>query len=158
MHSCSRVTTGPKAEFVAASDTAADSGIGMWAHDACGPTNPPAGVAVSRYRYNPAGRDENVDEENMDEEWVAIANRGTDPVAMTGWILRDESTQHRYTFPRLVLAAGAEAFVHSGCGSDTTTDLYWCADGPVWSNGGDTVILQLPDGTVVARDRHSGDF
>lgn len=145
---------GAEAEFIAASDTAADAHLGMWAPDACGTTPPPAGVVVADYRYNPSGRDE----DNLADEWVAIANRGTEPIATTGWILRDESTQHRYVFPEFTLAAGSEVLVRSGCGEDSSTELHWCADGPVWSNGGDTVIVQLPDGTVVSRNRYSGDF
>ena len=36
-------------------------------------------------------------------------------------------------------------------GSDGDGVRYWCSDSAVWSNGGDTVILQDPLGNVVAR-------
>lgn len=142
-------------EFYAVSDAAAEKGLGMWAPDACGESPPPRDVVITDYEYNPAGRDEDA----LNSEWVAIANEGDSSVDMSGWILRDESTQHRYYFPEgFELSSHGKAVIHSGCGTDTASDLHWCAGGPVWSNGGDTVILQLPGGTVVSRERFSGDF
>ncbi|NIR38769.1 MAG: lamin tail domain-containing protein [Actinobacteria bacterium] len=44
--------------------------------------------------------------------------------------------------------------MRTGCGSDGGGELHWCADGPVWSNGGDTVILQDTFGNVVAQRRY----
>lgn len=143
------------ADFAAASDLAALQRLGMWAPDACGSDGPPSQVAIIDYVFNPPGPDADL----MNEELVVIGNEGEDPIDMSGWILRDESTQHRYHFPNPVeLPPGEEIVVHTGCGRDTTYDLYWCSDDPVWSNGGDTVILQLADGTVVARVRYPGDF
>lgn len=143
------------AEFAAIADAAAESGIGMWAADACGDNAPLPPVAIVDYVYNPGGRDS----DDMNGEWVAIANTGSQQVDLGGWILRDESTQNRFQFPAgFELASDTEVVVHVGCGDDSQTDLYWCAKDPIWSNGGDTAILQLPSGTVVSRDRFDGDF
>jgi len=142
-------------EFAAVSDAAAEEGLGMWGPDACGESAPPTDVVIADYEYNPTGSDEDA----LNDEWVAIANKGDSSVDMSGWILRDESTKHRYYFPDgFELPSRDEVTIRSGCGTDTTSDLHWCAGGPVWSNGGDTVILQLPRGTVVARERFSGDY
>ncbi len=143
------------ADFAATSDDAAAAGLGMWAADACGDATPPTGITITDYVYNPAGPDGDV----MNDEWVAIANRGSSSTDLSGWTMRDESTQNRFHFPNgFQLAPNSEVVVHSGCGDDTSSDLFWCSDDPVWSNGGDTVIVQLPAGTIVARDRYSGDF
>ena len=143
------------AEFAAIADSAADSAIGMWAPDVCGPDLPPDSIAIVDFFYNPAGRDE----DDLNGEWIAVANDGSQAVNLSDWTLRDESTQNRYRFPEsFFLESGGEVLVHSGCGSDTTTDLFWCAEDPVWSNGGDTAILQLPTGAVVSRERYDGDF
>jgi micrococcal nuclease len=142
-------------EFVAAADSAAAAKVGMWAATACGATLPIPDIVIADVVYNPPGRDG----DNRNGEWVGIANPGNAPIALGQWILRDESTLNRYRFPSgFVLAAGAEIRVRSGCGTDTGIDLYWCAPDPVWSNGGDTVILQTEDGTVAARARYSGDY
>jgi micrococcal nuclease len=143
------------AVFAAVSDQAAADGLGLWAPDACGSDAPLPSITVTDYTYDPAGPDQ----DSLDEEWIALANRGPTTQDLAGWILRDESTQHRYLFPSgFTLTSQGRVTVHTGCGLDTATDLYWCSSGPVWSNGGDTVILQLPDGTVVARTRYSGSY
>jgi competence protein ComEC len=112
-------------------------------------------VRIDRYEYDPAGSDT----ENANDEWVVLANRDKDTVMLGGWILRDESTQNRFVLPDgFRLSHGDEVKIHSGCGIATATDLYWCAADPVWSNGGDTIILQLPDGTIVAWEQFDGKF
>ena len=142
-------------EFVDMAASAAAVDRGLWAPDACGSAPPPDSVAVVDYRYNPSGRDE----DDLNGEWIAIANSGSEPIELSSWILRDESTRNRYQFPPgYVLDARHEVLVHSGCGRDSTTDLYWCADNPIWSNGGDTAILQLPSGVVVSWETYPGDF
>lgn len=142
-------------EFVATSDAAAADGLGMWSADACGAATADSGLTIADYVFDPRGRD--ADDPNG--EWVAIANTAPAPVDMTGWTLRDESTQNRYIFPGgFTLSGGAEVQIHSGCGTDTAADLYWCAANPVWSNGGDTIILQHPGGTITARERYAGSY
>ncbi|MCP4309009.1 MAG: hypothetical protein GY788_29885 [bacterium] len=142
-------------EFVAMTASAAAARLGMWAPDVCGAEPAPPGVAIVDYVYDPRGRD--ADDPNG--EWIAIANEGSDPIDMSAWILRDESTQHRFQFPDgFILDNNDEVLVRSGCGRDSATDLYWCADDPVWSNGGDTAILQLSSGVVVSWETYPGDF
>jgi micrococcal nuclease len=78
---------------------------------------------------------------------------------MSGWILRDESSKHRFRFPdSFTMEPGAAVRIRSGCGTSDASDLYWCADDAVWSNGGDSVILQTSGGTVVDRWKYEGDF
>ena len=142
-------------EFTRAADEAAAAGEGMWAPTACGNGLPPSDVTITDYRYNAPGRDA----DNPNGEWVRISNTGREPIELSSWLLRDESTQHRYRFPNgFTLDPGADVLVRSGCGEESLRELFWCAADPVWSNGGDTVILQLADGTVVDRVRYSGDY
>jgi micrococcal nuclease len=119
---------------------------GMWAIDACGPPTD-AAVVIDEIQYDPPGPDD----EQHNEEWVVIALGSGEPVELGGWTLRDESSQHRFTFPEGVLAPGAQLRVRSGCGPTVGEDLHWCAGDPVWNNGGDTVILQDAHGNVVDR-------
>ena len=142
-------------EFAAATDSAADAELGMWSPTACGPEPPPGGVVIADYAYNPPGPDA----DNLNGELVVVGNSGNETIDLSEWVIRDESTQHRFRFPSdFTLAAQSEVVVRTGCGDNTQEDLFWCARDPVWSNGGDTVILQLADGTVVARKRFDGDF
>ncbi len=137
-------------EFLALDEDAYENGRGMWGAGACGPP-PPAGPHFTAAAWDPPGNDA----EQPDREWVEIGNGGDHDVAIGGWVLRDESSQHRYTFPPgFMLRPGEAVRVHSGCGEEAAGRLSWCA-GAVWSNDGDTAILQDEHGTVVDRLRSS---
>ena len=70
-------------------------------------------------------------------------------VSIANWVLRDESTSNRLTFPRgLVLGVGESITVVTGC-SGPPAAILWCSDMPVWSNGGDTVIVSDTLGNAV---------
>lgn len=142
-----------EAEYLALAFEAMDGRRGMWATEACAPTHVRA-VEIEVPQYNPPGRDD----ENALQEWVDIRNVGSQDIDMAGWILRDESSQHRYVFGDVALPAGERIRVRSGCGDDRGLDLTWCAGGAVWSNGGDTAILQDSDGNVVDWSTYTGDF
>jgi endonuclease YncB( thermonuclease family) len=135
-------------DFLALDAAAYEEGRGMWASDACGPP-PPAGVHFGEAEPNPPGDEAAAPE----REWIEIDNDSGTAVAMEGWVLRDESSRHRYTFPAgFTLPSAATVRVFSGCGEPSAGALWWCT-GAVWSNGGDTAILQDEHGTVVDRDR-----
>lgn len=134
-------------EFAAASDTAWESRLGMWSPTACG-TAGSTDVRIGDVDFDPRGRDEDTN------ETVLLTNDGPNAVDIGGWILRDESSIHRLQIPEgTTLAAGAELSVVTGCEAEPPT-IAWCSDGPVWSNGGDTAILQTPNGSTVDRLRY----
>lgn len=135
------------AEFEAAERTASNAGVGLWAADACGAASE-AELVIVDVKDNPPGDDR----ENPNGEWVDIENLG-DAVSLFGWVLRDESTRHRYSFPNIEVSPGATVRVHTGCGDDelggSSIVLYWCdPEPPVWNNGGDTAFLLDPNGAV----------
>jgi len=135
-------------EFEAAERTASASGIGLWAPDACGaPTD--AEVEISMVQEDAPGDDR----ENPNGEWVLIENIGTSATDLDGWILRDESTRHRFEIPPVTLEAGSWVQIFTGCGVDvlesTSMELYWCdPEPPVWNNDGDTAFLLDPNGAI----------
>lgn len=140
--------------LVELADEAYAAALGMWAPDACD-VGADARVRIGDIEYDPAGRDW----QNKTEEWIVIHNDGDSSADISGWILRDESSTHRYEFPSPeTLAAGDELRIITGCGNDRGDVRFWCADDAVWSNGGDTVILQTAAGTVVDRVRYDGDY
>ncbi|MFV9671867.1 MAG: lamin tail domain-containing protein [Acidimicrobiia bacterium] len=133
-------------EFVEIGDMAADAGSGMWAPDACGPP-PPLGAMITVVDHDPPGPDD----ERLNDEYVEISNEGTKPVNIAAWTLRDESSRNRYVFDGLDLKPGMSVTVRTGCGEDRPDAVFWCSEQSVWSNGGDTVILQDRHGNVVDR-------
>ena len=133
-------------EFVEIGNLAAGATLGMWAPDACGPT-PPPGATITEVEHDPPGPDD----ERLNDEYIAISNEGTKPLNLSGWTLRDESSQNRYVFGGINLKPSASVTVRTGCGKDRANTVYWCSERSVWSNGGDTAILQDRHGNVADR-------
>ena len=130
--------------FAEIGNLAADAGYGMWDADACGPP-PTPGMNIVDVQHNPPGPDD----EHLNDEYVTIANEGEDVIDLTGWTLRDESSQNRFVFGDVTLAPGDSLKVRTGCGTNRADGLHWCAARSVWSNSGDTVILQDTHGNIV---------
>ena len=139
--------TARAAEYRLVQKAAEVDGAGMWSANACGGGATGADVVISETRFDADG-DDNV---NLNDEWVRITNQGASAVDLTGWVLKDTSASHRYSFPRgFVLGVGATVTVRTGCGPDSATDLHWCNEGSaVWNNSGDTAFLLDPAGAIV---------
>jgi micrococcal nuclease len=139
--------------FEAAQTAAKDQQVGLWAGDACGPA-PTVDLSIVEVVFDPPGDDTLV----LNEEWIRIRNDGPNPVDLTGWGIRDESASNRYRFPEsFALAPGESATVHSGCGDDSGSDLFWCSAGAaVWNNDGDTVFLLDPSGNIHTSKAYAG--
>ncbi len=128
---------------------ASEAGLGLWASDACGPPatgadNTPSDLRIDHIEADAPGDDSL----NLNGEWVRIVNDGA-AIDLDGWQLKDESSSHRYDFPPIVLEPDAAITVYSGCGTDTDTDLFWCATrSAIWNNSGDTAFLIDPVGNT----------
>ena len=132
-------------ELAAAQARARDAQLGLWSPDACGPAAA-ADLRIGTVQPDPPGDDTL----RLNDEWVEIVNAGDEAVDLSGWSLRDESASNRFDFPAgFVLAPGGTVKVRSGCGTDSATDLHWCAAGSaIWNNSGDTVFLLDPTGNI----------
>ena len=132
--------------LVDAEGTAFQTGAGLWAADACGTgALPQIEIDDSELVADPPGPDD----ETLDGEVVVLVNRGAAAVDLTGWVLRDESSRHRYRFtPGSMIGPGAEVTIRS---SDPGWDP---GDSAVWNNGGDMVLLLDGGGRVIARLRY----
>ena len=139
-------------KFVEIGNLAAETMLGMWAPDACGPT-PPPGATISDVEHDPLGPDD----EHLNDEYVTITNDGVKPVNLAGWTLRDESSRNRYSFKGSNLKPGEYVTVRTGCGEDRSDTVYWCSERSVWSNDGDTAILQDRHGNVADRWTYARD-
>lgn len=128
------------------------SGKGMWGTVICGDeealrADRPV-VRVAEVEFDPAGPDDDA----LGEEYVTFVNEGYGRVSFSGWVLRDESSSNRLTFPSgVVLAPGDTVTVVTGCDGDggPAEAIRWCSDSPVWSNGGDTIIVSDTFGNAV---------
>jgi len=132
--------TGHQEELGQAMTVARQQRAGMWAPGACGTSS--EAVSILEINANPPGPDEDV----LNEETVTL--RASSTVDLSGWVLRDGSSSHRFHFPDGYTLEG-EVTVHTGCGTNTESDLFWCADGPVWGNRGDTALIYDESGALV---------
>jgi micrococcal nuclease len=136
--------------FKALEASAFQSGAGMWGTFVCGDAEGIVAdrpvIRVADVQHDPDGPDN----ESLDEETVTIVNEGYGRVAISGWVLRDESSRNRMTFPNgTVLAPGDSITVVTGCTGGPSDAIHWCNDGAVWSNQGDTVIVTDTLGNAV---------
>jgi micrococcal nuclease len=136
-------------EFRDAEQAAFELGLGLWGRSACGP-DLGTRVLIDRVDGNPPGRDD----DPRDGESATIVNDGGETVDLSGWVLRDESSTHRYEFPSgTTLRPGDAVDVFSICGVHEHCFGEWDT---VWSNGGDTALLLDKSGNVVDRLRFGG--
>ncbi len=133
------------------------SGKGMWGTIVCGDgeairADRPV-VRVGEIQFDPQGPDDDA----LDQEYVTFINEGYGRVSFSGWTLRDESSSNRLTFPKnTVLAPGDSVTVVTGCDGGPPDSIKWCSDTPVWSNGGDTVIVSDTLGNAVIWYTYTG--
>ncbi|HKZ45466.1 MAG TPA: thermonuclease family protein [archaeon] len=99
---------------------------------------------ISNFHYNAKGNDN----ENLNDEYVALRNECDFPIDMSSWNVKDR-TANTYIFPQLELASRSELSVFSGPGTDTETGLYWKSEFPIWDNSGDTLYLRDSKGNLV---------
>lgn len=88
-------------------------------------------------------------------EHVLLANRGSQGVALEGWVLEDEDG-HSFVFPNLFLWRNGTVSVHTTSGNDSATDLYWGLTEGIWDRPEEMLRLRNPAGEVMAEVQVSG--
>ena len=97
---------------------------------------------IGPYNINAKG-DDNL---NLNDEWVSIKCM-SGSVNLYGWTIKD-GYGWTYYFPNVTIKEGQTIKIYTGCGTDASTSLYWCHDGAIWNNDGDTLKLIKPDGSI----------
>lgn len=107
---------------------------GLWAETVCG-----AGGVVPALTIEVDARG----------EVVTVTNSGTEEVVIGGWIIRDESSRHRYRFPEgASISPGEDLRIAS-------TETGWQpGDTNVWNNDGDMAMIMDHNGRVIAARRY----
>jgi hypothetical protein len=97
-------------------------------------------VRIGTIHYDAQG----IDNTNLNDEWVLLQNNCAEAVSMQNWFLKDSSSSNIYTFKNSTISAQQTLKIHSGCGQDTLTDLYWKCPSlthAIWNNTGDEAML-----------------
>ena len=124
---------------------AQDQQLGMWSPVACGPASG-AELTIVEIAADAPGRDN----ENLNGEWIIIANTGPSTVDISHWTVKDESSVHRFQFPAgTTIASDTEVVVFTGCGTNNLSEFYWCDETPVWDNSGDTGFVLDANGAII---------
>jgi hypothetical protein len=128
-----------------AQEAAADE-TGLYESDFCG--RGPAASAQLRLRVNWNANGD--DRENVNGEWVEVANDGPRAVNLSGWTVR-QSDLRRFRLPRGTrVAVGERVRVHLGRGRDRDNHFYWGHKRPVFDQKGDGAYLFDPQGDLRA--------
>jgi Lamin Tail Domain len=67
--------------------------------------------------------------------------------SLTGYTAPDKAN-HVYKFGTFSLGGGKSVRIHTGKGTNTSTDRYWARDWYVWNNTGDKAYLRNSSGTL----------
>ncbi len=125
-------------EFSDAELGAKKNKVGIWssAERSC--------IEVIFMNYNAEGNDN----ENLNDEYATFRNVCDEAVELRGWTVKDEG-RNTYTLGSFVLDKESEFTLHSGKGTDNSSDLYWNSRMGVWNNDGDTLFLRDGQGNLV---------
>lgn len=104
-------------------------------------------VTFTRVYVNSPGSD-NRSEASLNAEWVRLRNNTSKTVQLKGWTVRDKAG-HVYTFSSFTIKSHVTVYLHTGKGTNTTTNRYWGSGNYIWNNGGDTAYLKNTGKTTI---------
>lgn len=104
-------------------------------------------VQIYRIYYNSPGSDTRTNT-SLNGEWIQLKNHCSTGKGLSSWTIKD-AAGHRYTFGTYTLKAGAYVKVHTGSGTNTSTDRYWRSGNYIWNNGSDKAYLRNSAGTLM---------
>jgi hypothetical protein len=112
---------------------------------------PPASAApcvrIYRIYYNSPGGD-NRSNSSLNAEWIRLKNYCGTSRSLTNWRIKD-AAGHTYTFGTFKLGGSRYVKVHTGHGTNTSTDRYWGSGNYIWNNDKDTAYLRNRYGNLV---------
>src|SRR3954464_5772206 len=100
------------------------------------PANAAGCVQIYRIYYNSPGTDTRTNT-RLNGEWIQLKNLCTTGKSLSSWRIKDLAV-HTYTFGTYTLGAGRYVKVHTGSGTNTTTDRYWRSGNYICNNTGGT--------------------
>jgi len=93
------------------------------------------------------------DNENLNGEWIKLQNRCDEDVPLDGYLLKDRTSSNNYFFKNITLNSNNSLTLFSGCGEDTTVNIFWqCPEkrSSVWNNDTDQAYLYDKNGLLTA--------
>ena len=112
------------------------------------PANAASAIQFRKIQYDPSGSDVPATNYQLNREYVTMTNTGTTTRTLTGWTVRDLAN-HVYTFPSFKLGPGKSVRLHTGKGTNDSSNLYWGVVGTC----GTTPATKRPRATAAERSR-----
>lgn len=84
------------------------------------------------------------------EEFVVLRNTGDRPIGLANYVIDFNGPGQEYAFPPYALGPGETVRVYTGRGDSRGSVIYAGFFYPVLDNDGDRVVVENPEGTVVA--------
>jgi hypothetical protein len=103
-------------------------------------------IQFRKIQYDPPFADDRSNA-SLNAEYVQIKNTATHTINLHSWKVTD-AQNHTYTFGSFNLGAGKTVTLHTGHGTNTSTNRYWNSSNYIWNNSGDKATMKRPDGTT----------
>ena len=120
---------------------------GMLAAQSSAPASAAYCVSIYRIYYNSPGSDTGSNT-SLNGEWIQLHNKCSSSRSLTNAKIKDY-VGHTYTFGTYTLGGGRYVKVHTGKGTNTSTDRYQGRSWYVWNNDKDTAYLYNGSGTLL---------
>jgi Lamin Tail Domain len=104
-------------------------------------------MSIYRIYYNSPGSDTGTNY-SINGEWIQLHNGCSTSRSLHYWKIKDVAG-HTYTFGTYTLGAYKYVKIHTGKGTNTTTDRYWGSGWYIWNNTGDTAYVRNGSGTLI---------
>lgn len=124
--------------FLEAEAKAQSNCLGLW--DGLCSQSKNSCVVITDIHFDAEGNDTT----NKNDEWITFQNICDYEISLTNYTLKDRSASNAYIFKDTMLYPQQFLRLHSGCGQDSSNDLYWqCPEkrSAVWNNETDHAFL-----------------
>ncbi|MGW7519331.1 lamin tail domain-containing protein [Streptomyces sp. NPDC054796] len=109
------------------------------------PAQAASAVQFRYFRYDSPGSDRGGNS-SVNAEYFTLKNVSSRSVSLKGYTVKD-SAGYKYTFGTFTLKSGKSVRVHTGKGTNKSTDRYWGRSWYVWNNSGDKATLRSASGS-----------
>jgi hypothetical protein len=112
------------------------------------PADAAGAIQFRKFYYDTPGSDARTNTA-LNGEWFDLKNVSTTSRNLYGFTVRDNSS-HVYRFgSTFYLRPGYTVRIHTGKGTNTSTNRYWGQSWYIWNNTGDKATLKNREGTVL---------
>jgi hypothetical protein len=114
---------------------------------AASPADAASCVKIYKIYYDSPGTDDRSNS-SLNGEWIQLKNVCATSKSLTGYKIKD-AVGATYMFGTASLGAGKLVKVHTGSGTNSSTDKYWRSSNYIWNNTSDTAKLYNSSGTLL---------